>query len=172
MRSKRRVPARVAGRGGPQNGASWARISAGGSAALGEEAARVMAEPRVEEACVVRAHLAPGRVGPGHLGRVLRRHAHPFGGEEQVEVLGLEHNTVAGLGHHVVPEFGRVVHADRREVDEAAVALRPVADRLLAPLQQVEREPETALPAITPPNGRRLRFRPIVLIMPTGSLPR
>ena len=53
---------------------------------------RVVAEAGIEEAGVVGAQLARGRVVGHHLGGDLRRNADPLGREQQVEDLRLEHD--------------------------------------------------------------------------------
>ena len=59
---------------------------------------RGIAETRVEEAGVVGAKLARGRVVGEHLGRVFGGDAHPLGREQQVEDLRLEHDPAARSG--------------------------------------------------------------------------
>ena len=102
-----------------------------------------MAEPGVEEPRIVGPHLTPCGIEGDHLGGVLRGNAHALCRQQQIEVLGFEHDAVAGLGYDRLPEVSRLVLAHRPEIDEAAIALGPVPDRIVVALQEVEAQPET-----------------------------
>ena len=106
-------------------------------------ARRVVAEAGIEEAGVVGAQLARGRVVGHHLGGDLGRDADALGREQQVEDLRLEHDPPARLRVDRVPVVGPAVGADPREVDRQAVLLRPVADDPVPRPGEVDAEEET-----------------------------
>ncbi len=75
-------------------GTSCARTSSAAREPL-ERAAGVESEAGVEEAGVVGAQLAAGRVVRRHLGGQVRRDAHRLVGHQEVEALGRQHEAVA-----------------------------------------------------------------------------
>src|SRR4051794_35298733 len=78
------------------------------------EAVVVVTEPRVEETGVVGAQLTARRVVPRHRGRNPAGDRPRLGRQQQVDLLGLEHEWVAALAAPRPPVVGRIVPADGR----------------------------------------------------------
>ncbi len=88
----------------------------------------------------MRAQLAGRRVVGGHLRREARRDANGLVGHQQVEVLRGQHDPVADLGLHDLPELLGVRLADAGQVQERSRTPRPVADATDGVRAQIESE--------------------------------
>src|ERR1700678_2244275 len=90
-----------------------------------------VAESGVEESCVMNSELAVRWIEGHHLGCEFRRNTHSLFGRKNIEVAGLENQTLAGILMTNFPEFFRRIEINLVEFDGWSVALRLVGNDLV-----------------------------------------